>query len=378
VPSIPGNCRTTAMGILPHTDVDRAVELALSLDIPFWPQLPRLSYYEDMYVQVSESFPGLRVDVANRRIEFSTERFYEQLPAFAERMADPDLYRLSEGYSAVYHRFLDLDLSGYAAIRGQIEGPVSFGFNVKDENDRPLIYNDDVRSLLIEFMARKVTVMGQDLARKNANAFMFVDEPGLEFIFSSFSGYSDTQARIDLDHFFALVEGKRGVHLCGNPDWDFLLKTPMDVLSFNAFGRGDRFVNYIPSIQAFLSKGGIVGWGIVPANYDDYRASDLQGLLDQLEGLWDVLERGGLGREYLLPRSLLLPATCALVDPDREATVEACYELLRELSQRVRDRYALREPGEVSGAATRTMGNEQSVQGALVPPESRYKKGGKS
>ncbi|GAB4247339.1 uroporphyrinogen decarboxylase/cobalamine-independent methonine synthase family protein [Deferrisoma sp.] len=343
---IPGNCLTTAMGILPHTDVDRALEVALSLDIPFWPQLPRLSYYEDMYVQVSENFPGVRIDVENRRIDFSTERFYEELPAFLERMDDPDLYRLSERYSVVYRRFLELDLADRPAIRGQMEGPISFGFSVKDESDRPLIYDDEVRGLLIEFLARKVNVMGQELRAKNPNAFMFVDEPGLEFLFSALAGYTDTQARQDLDTFFSLIEGRRGVHLCGNPDWDFLLNTPMDVLSFNAFGSGERFVNYAPSLRRFLESGGVIGWGIVPANYDEYRATDLTALLDHLERLWDALEPAGLTREVLLPRSLLLPATCALVNPDKEATVEACYELLRELSFRVRERYGLREETE--------------------------------
>ena len=52
------NCLTTAMGILPHTDIERAIETALSLDIPFWPQLPKVSYYEDMYVQALDHFPG--------------------------------------------------------------------------------------------------------------------------------------------------------------------------------------------------------------------------------------------------------------------------------------------------------------------------------
>ena len=54
---IPGNLRTTAMAILPHDDVEAALQLALSLDIPFWPQLPHVSYYEDMYVQAMEYFP---------------------------------------------------------------------------------------------------------------------------------------------------------------------------------------------------------------------------------------------------------------------------------------------------------------------------------
>jgi len=48
---IPGNLLTTAMAVMPHKDVDRALEVALSLNIPFWPQLPKVSYYEDMYVQ---------------------------------------------------------------------------------------------------------------------------------------------------------------------------------------------------------------------------------------------------------------------------------------------------------------------------------------
>ena len=47
------------MGIMPHTDIGRALELSLGLDIPFWPQLPHVSYYEDMYVQASEHFPGI-------------------------------------------------------------------------------------------------------------------------------------------------------------------------------------------------------------------------------------------------------------------------------------------------------------------------------
>lgn len=330
------------MGILPHTDVARALDLALSLDIPFWPQLPKLDYYEDMYVQVTENFPGVRIDEENRRIDFNNERFFEELPAFIERMEDDETYRLTGRYSAVYHEFLSRDLSSFYAIRGQIEGPVSFGFSVKDETDRPLIYNDDVRELLIEFMARKVTVMGKELAEKNPRSFMFVDEPGLEFIFSSLSGYPEDAARRDMDRFFSLVGGNRGVHLCGNPDWDFLLRTPMDILSFNAFGRGDRFVNYVPSIKAFLAKGGIVGWGMVPANYDDFYSTKVDGLMEMLEQFWESLEKAGIPREELLPRSLLMPATCALVNPDNHETVEKCYDALRELSHRVREKYLLK------------------------------------
>lgn len=45
------NCKTTATGIIPHRDINRALQLTLSLDIPFWPQFRHVSYYEDMYTQ---------------------------------------------------------------------------------------------------------------------------------------------------------------------------------------------------------------------------------------------------------------------------------------------------------------------------------------
>ncbi|NIV33365.1 MAG: hypothetical protein GWN58_29140, partial [Anaerolineae bacterium] len=46
--------RSVAAGSLPHTDSAAACRLALStLDIPTWPQLPRLSFLENMYVQYS-------------------------------------------------------------------------------------------------------------------------------------------------------------------------------------------------------------------------------------------------------------------------------------------------------------------------------------
>ena len=63
------------MAVMPHTDVTAALEAALSMDIPFWPQLPRLSYYEDMYVQASEHFPGMVLDMDGQTLAFSMDKF---------------------------------------------------------------------------------------------------------------------------------------------------------------------------------------------------------------------------------------------------------------------------------------------------------------
>jgi len=140
------------MGIMPHDSVEKAMELVFSLDIPFWPQLPRVSFYEDMYAQASENLPGIVVDEAEEKISLNYARFTDELSAYARKMTEAGSFSLSRRYSVVYHRFLSRDLTGYTAIRGQVTGPVSFGFRVADEDARPIIYNEEIRALLFDFM----------------------------------------------------------------------------------------------------------------------------------------------------------------------------------------------------------------------------------
>ncbi|MEW6262901.1 MAG: hypothetical protein AB1641_07465 [Thermodesulfobacteriota bacterium] len=338
---IPGNLLTTAMAVMPHTDVDQALASALTLDIPFWPQLPNYSYYEDMYVQASEHFPGIVLDLDKRVLSFSLDKFLAEYEETLGHFDDPGYFDISPRYSEVYHRFLELDLADRPAIRGQLEGPISFGMNVKDQDDRPILFDDNIRPFMLEFMARRVNVQLERLKALNANAFMFIDEPGLQFLFSALSGYSDVAGRRDLELFFSQINRPRGVHLCGNPDWDFLLGLDLDILSLDIYSNGEVFVSYTAAIRRFLDRGGVLVWGLVPTNFEPFSAENLDSLEDRLIKLWDRLAAKGLDLEFLLSRSLLSPATCCLVNPDREKTVEKAFRMARELSARLRGRYEL-------------------------------------
>ncbi len=339
--TIPGNLLTTAMAVMPHTDVDRALEMALSLDIPFWPQLPLYSYYEDMYVQASEHFPGILLDMEKRTLRFSMEKFMAELEDAMAHFDDPEYFDVSPQYSVVYHRFLDLDLSDRPAIRGQLEGPISFGFNVVDQNDRPILFDDTVRPFMFEFMSKRINVQLEKLKAKNPNAFMFVDEPGLQFLFSAMSGYNDVAAHRDMEEFFSMIDRPRGIHLCGNPDWDFLLSLDLDILSLDVYSNGDVFVNYASAIKRFIDRGGVLVWGLVPTNFEPFEKEDMNSLEALLEKIWSTLAEKGVDTDFLLSRSLLSPATCCLVNPDREKTVEKAFAMINQISARLRDKHDL-------------------------------------
>jgi hypothetical protein len=329
------------MAVMPHTDPDQALAAALSMDIPFWPQLPRLSYYEDMYVQASEHFPGILLNLDNQTLTFSMDKFAVELEDTFSHLEEPAYFDISEQYSDVYHRFLALDLSERPAIRGQLEGPISFGLNVLDQDKRPIIFDDTVRPFMYEFMARRINVQLERLKKLNENAFMFIDEPGLQFLFSALSGYDSAAARTDMEEFLSMIERPRGIHLCGNPDWDFLLNQDMDILSLDVYLNGDIFTHYAGSIKRFLDNGGVIVWGLVPTNFEPFEAENEASLTDRLEQIWLILDSKGIDKDYLLSRSLISPATCCLVNPDGEKTVEEAFRVVQDLSGRLREKYKL-------------------------------------
>jgi hypothetical protein len=146
-----------------------------------------------------------------------------------------------------------------------------------------------------------------------------------------------------METFFSMIDRPRGVHLCGNPDWDFLLSQDLDVLSLDVYSNGEVFAAYAPSVKKFLDRGGVLVWGIVPTNFEPFENENLDSLEERLEALWRELLKNGIDREFLFSRSLLSPATCCLVNPDGEKTVEKAFTSIINLSSRLREKYGLAE-----------------------------------
>jgi hypothetical protein len=347
-------CGTTAMGIMPHKDVDKALELVLGLDIPFWPQLPHVSLYEDMYIQTSQNFPGIAIDFEKGRLAFHTAKFVESLEDYFVKMEQIETYALTPEYSIVFQKFLSQNLQGYRAIRGQITGPVSFGFKVLDENLKPIIYNEEVKTVLYDFIQKKVNVQYQELKAKNQNAFVWVDEPGLGYVFSGLSGYNDQQAKEDFYDFVQGLEGPKGLHLCADVNLPYLLELGIEILSFDAFQIGFMPKEYAWSVAEFIKKEGIISWGIVPTESTILSMQTPEKLASILSNYWEVIsENTGLPSRQIAEQALVAPARCCLVDITinssertktsniEERMVEKAFSFLSEISQILKEKFFL-------------------------------------
>jgi hypothetical protein len=115
----------------------------------------------------------------------------------------------------------------------------------------------------------------------------------------------------------------------------------MDILSLDIYSNGEVFASYSNSIKRFLERGGVIVWGIVPTNFEPFAEENTSSLEKRLEEIWQILDRKGIDQDFLLSRSLLSPATCCLVNSDKEKTVEKAFKMINRLSERLREKYKL-------------------------------------
>ena len=111
------------------------------------------------------------------------------------------------------------------------------------------------------------------------------------------------------------------------------MESQVQILSLDAYRFGASLIPYAAQLRAFLERGGVVAWGIVPTLDDPFRESG-ESLLRRLDDLWDQLFPKGPDRASVLRQSMITPACgTGLLTADQ---AERIYRLTAEVSRRVR------------------------------------------
>ncbi len=114
MPDTKFGCLPTIIGTMPHTDPSEACSQITRYlkDIPAWPQLPRRSFLENMYVQYSEGFPGVVIEGDKIYVDRSQD-LNQPLERLYAAYLENDFYKYPIGrdYAAGLYAFLELDIS---------------------------------------------------------------------------------------------------------------------------------------------------------------------------------------------------------------------------------------------------------------------------
>ncbi len=332
------------IGSIPHTDPQAACALVLENfpQIPTWPQLPRRTFLENMYVQFSEGFPGVVVEGKRiyvdrgRDLDPDLERLY-----LAYLANDLSYGSLSADYAAglaAFPQALSASSQQPAAIKGQVTGPISWGLTVVDQDRRPVLYDDILADALAKHLRLKAAWQEEELRKLAPTTMVFIDEPYMSAFGSAHISLNKEQVITLLEEVFAGITGLKGTHCCGNTDWSVLLSTSAEIISFDTYSYAQAFSLYAEEVRDFLKRGGIIAWGIVPA--DDEKAlmnETVESLVARLHEAMNLLVRKGVTFDDLIHASLITPS-CGLRTLSEKAA-ERAFELTAGVSETMRERY---------------------------------------
>ena len=262
---------TTGIGSLPHRNAEEAVMLILkTFDIPFWPQLPALSFKELMIPQYSEGMPFLEIDTQKEAI-WLERNDSDELERFYESCTEECRIAISEDYAQGMHTFLrTVKTKKFELLKGHVTGPLTFTLGLKDHTGLPVYFDEEFREISLMLLKAKTRWQLDQLKPHAEKVIIFIDEPILSALGSSgYLGVNSTEAARLLTELIDVIRnegGLSGIHCCGNADWPMVINCGPDIINFDAYDYTDTLALYPEEFRTFLEKGGYLAWGIVPTS----------------------------------------------------------------------------------------------------------------
>jgi hypothetical protein len=208
---------------------------------------------------------------------------------------------------------------------------------VVNADKRPIYYDAQLADVLSKMIALKARWCERVMRDKTGvtETLVVLNEPYLASLGSSVVPVDKETVRAGWEDIFALVEGGLGIHCCSNTDWEFVLGLNPSVVSIDAYTTAKEFLLYADSIVNYMEQGGVVAWGIVPAEYKIFATETTDSLYQKYLAIRSHL--CACMPEHIFDAQSLITPSCGIRFADRHGSL-AIMKTAAEISQRIRDK----------------------------------------
>jgi hypothetical protein len=328
----------TGVGALPHTDPVAACDDVMEVFPRFMyiPTLPDRGLLESIVFCDSEQLPG-RMIRENRLLFDSTTDHTSAIEKVYMDYIDGNYasYELHRDYASGFIEMMSRDLSGAMVLKCQVTGPVTFGMQVVDADKRPIYYDSQIADVLSKMIALKARWCEMEMRKRTGikETLVVLNEPYFASLGSSVVPVDQHMVKSGWEDIAALVEGGLGIHCCSNTDWEFVLDLRPSVLSLDAYTTAKEFLLYTDSLIAYMEQGGVVAWGIVPAEYKIFASETPESLFRKYLAIRTQLCLS-MPEDLFDAQSLITPS-CGIRFADRSGAC-AIMKTAEQISQRIR------------------------------------------
>ncbi|MDA8336408.1 MAG: hypothetical protein M0Z41_15715 [Peptococcaceae bacterium] len=342
----------TGIGSLPYPEPGQALDLVFRTfpALPHWPQLPGRGTREGMVYQFLTPLleTGLLVIQGDKaRFATSLSDWPQRLTGFytlalAAEAGDREALEhftmpraAATGFYAFTEELERRGTDGLTALKGQIAGPLTAAFFLKDERGRAAYYDDQLRDLVVRTLALAARRQADMLSAFGRPVLLFIDDPGMN-VFGR-SSYITVTREMILEDFGRVAEAIRaggafpGLHSCDAVDWSIPFQLPLAVVSLDCYNYFSSLFPFSREIKDYLARGGLIAWGIVPTFGPGVGKENAATLASRLDEQLAALANRGLDIVALVNQSMVTPACgTGLLSPGR---AEEIYRLTASVAR---------------------------------------------
>lgn len=344
-----------AIGSLPFKDLNIAMNIVKTHfpEIPFWPQLTKLSTKEDMILQFSENMPLFIADEKTNYMQKTDKQNSEKLEEFFcdyEKIAADingdaiEKYAISTNHSAAFPEFLNIIKTTHTKFaKGQIAGPFTFSATVVDTEGKCTFYNSLLREIITKTLTLKALWQIKHIKRANAatTPIIFIDEPSLSQLKNYDTDFQDTVISMlnEISYYIRRNGAVSAVHCCSKCNWSIPLKAGVDIINPDTYTY-TRDLSFYKEIEHFLKNGGKIAWGIVPTlDKNAIAVTDINELINIFNNALKYLTETGINEKLIIKNSLITPS-CGTGGLDDEMAFKAM-RFTVELSKKLKEKYSI-------------------------------------
>lgn len=231
--------------------------------------LPQRAGHGEALAFAATGFPGLSLDLVHDRGVVQPKQVERHLDALslAYLRNDDAAGELSPEQVAVLDdQMRQAEQHKVRGVRLELSGPVSLGLQLVDDHERPLAYDAPLREALAQHLALRSLWLQQQVELKLGAVLICFDEPFLEALASPFCPLDWEEGGAMLARALVELPAPRGLCVAGAPDWAAVLALPVDICFFDAYTQSAAMIQAANAVAGYLDRGGLIGWGIVPAD----------------------------------------------------------------------------------------------------------------
>lgn len=296
------------VGALPYEDDATTTKMMLKLfeKVPYLALLPKADANEHLLYRTFSGIPNITFKDKRAFLSNDFAKLKQDVLVLDNAFNNPtaenlEVFAADSFFLPKYMLILNRLKPAHTVIN--LMGPFSASQMMITEGNKQVLADKLYRKLLVEAVVVRALWFVQEIKSfsPNTTPIIVLEEPLLYKIGEVKRGNEDITKEVIVNFFAKTIEKIQasGAKVCIQSfekcDWQIPLEAGVDIISFDAYNNPNNINIISEKINAFLQKGGVINWGIVPVkNETIIKSTSVEKIYDRFISTVNALVVAGV------------------------------------------------------------------------------------